>query len=100
MQAVQSQFEQRHATVLGLVVDSPQDNAALAERLGVKFPILSDPDLSTVRAYGVEHVGKDISLPATIVVGKDGRVLWAYVGDRPVDRPVLPDVLAALDAAG
>lgn len=80
-------------------MDAPQTNAALAERVGTEFPLLSDPKLETIRAYGVEHEGKDISRPATIVVAQDGTVLWSYVGDRPSDRPLLPDVLRVLDAA-
>lgn len=79
--------------------DATETNAALAKRLGVTFPILSDADLSTIRAYGVEHVGKDIALPATVVVNADGTVRWIYVGDRPADRPLLPDVLRVLQGA-
>lgn len=59
--------------------------------------MLSDPDLKAIRAYGVEDVGNDISLPATVVVKQDGTVHWVYVGDRPSDRPLLTDVFAVLD---
>jgi len=90
-------FDSRNVSVVGISVDSTSDNAALAEREGVKFPLLSDADLKTIRAYGVEHVGKDISLPATVIVDKGGTVVWVYVGDRQTDRPVLPDVLAVLE---
>lgn len=79
-------------------MDGAEANAALAEKLGVTFPILSDPSLEAIRAYGVEDVGKDISKPATVIVNKDGTVRWVYVGDRPADRPLLPDVLRVLDA--
>ncbi len=85
--------------MIGIVVDTPDTNAALATRVGAEFSLLSDPKLETIRAYGVEHEGKDISRPATIVVGSDGTVLWSYVGDRPSDRPLLPDVLKVLDVA-
>ncbi len=81
------------------MVDDTQTNAALAARLGVSFPVLSDPALKTIRAYGVEDVGKDIALPATVIVNADGTVRWVYVGDRPADRPLLPDVLRVLDAS-
>jgi len=82
---------------VAIVSDTAQTNAALAKRLGVTFPILSDVELSTIRAYGVEHVGKDIALPATVVVNTDGTVRWVYVGDRPADRPLVPDVLRVLE---
>ena len=83
---------------MGISADGTSDSAALAERKGVRFPLLSDTDLATIRAYGIEHVGKDISLPATIIVDRDGKVAWAYVGDRQTDRPVLPDLLAVLES--
>lgn len=82
---------------MGIVVDGTGVNATLRKRLSLSFPLLSDPDLSTIRAYGVEDVGNDIALPATVVVSQDGRVRWLYVGDRPSDRPVVDDVLAVLD---
>lgn len=97
LQESSAKFAATNTQVVAIVTDSTESNAALAERLGVEFPLLSDADLSTIRAYGVEHVGKDISLPATIVVNADGTVRWAYVGDRPADRPLLPDVLRVLE---
>lgn len=78
------------------MVDGTDTNAALSRKLGLSFPILSDPRLEATRAFGVEDVGKDIALPATVVVGADGNVLWIYVGDRPADRPLIPDVLRVL----
>ena len=78
------------------MVDDTSTNAALTEKLGLSFPILSDPELSATRAFGVEDVGKDIALPATVIVGADGKVRWVYVGDRPADRPLVPDVLRVL----
>lgn len=99
LQESSSKFAATQTSVVAIVSDATETNAALAKRLGVTFPILSDPDLATIRAYGVEHVGKDIALPATVVVGADGKVRWAYVGDRPADRPLLPDVLRVLEGA-
>lgn len=65
--------------------------------MGSAVPLLADPGLDVVRAYGVEDVGAGIALPATVVVNQDGTVRWIYVGDRPIDRPLIPDVLQALD---
>ncbi len=85
---------------MGISVDSVETNTALAARLGLSsVPLAADPDLSAVRAYGLEHVGKDISLPATIVIRTDGTIAWIYVGDNPRDRPSLEAMLAPLDPA-
>lgn len=99
LQETISKFAANNAKVVAIVSDDTETNAALSKRLEVTFPILSDPDLTAIRAYGVEHVGKDISLPATVVVNADGTVRWVYVGDRPTDRPLLPDVLRVLEGA-
>jgi len=34
-------------------VDKPEENKSFAEDLGVNYPILSDPDKTTAKAYGV-----------------------------------------------
>lgn len=34
-------------------VDQPADNEKFAESLGLDYPILSDPDKSVAKAYGV-----------------------------------------------
>ncbi|PRQ08179.1 AhpC/TSA family protein [Enhygromyxa salina] len=84
--------------MVAIVVDDPATNAALIERLNLDFTILSDADLATIRAWGVEHEGKDIALPATLVVDRSGKIAWAYVGDNPRYRPVVDTVLEVLTA--
>jgi peroxiredoxin len=68
----------------------------------VPFPVVLDTDLSACKALGVAYAspipegGFPVDEPATIVVGKDGAVLYAYHGKNPSDRPKIDDVLAAL----
>jgi peroxiredoxin len=57
---------------------------------------LSDPKLEVIRAFGVEHVGKGIALPATFVVAPSGRIVYRYVGASPADRPRPEAVLEVL----
>lgn len=75
-----------------------EDNTRFAESLDLDFPILSDPDCSVAKAYGV--VKGDAKYPArwTFYIGKDGKIL-------DVDRKVSPgtagaDVAAKLGALG
>lgn len=84
--------------MLAITVDDVATNAALTAKLGLSFPILADPELATIRAWGVEHQGEGIALPATLVVDRQGRIAWAYVGDAPGDRPLVEQVEAVLDA--
>lgn len=68
-------------------VDPPADSAALAKRLGIGFPLLSDPDAAVIESYGVKMDGEILSVPATFVVRQDRTIAWAYVGDTVPDRP-------------
>ena len=91
-----AEFAAKGATIVAISVDDAQHSAALAERVDAEFALLSDPDLATIRSYGIEDVGNDISLPASFVIGTDGTIGYAYIGDRPRDRPEIPELLAAL----
>lgn len=88
-----------------LVAVSPQvpaANAATAERLTLPFPLLSDPGNGTAAAWGIAQDldptmrrlflelrrdlpacnGDDswrLPLPATFIIGRDGRITWRFV---------------------
>jgi peroxiredoxin Q/BCP len=67
-------------TVLGLSPDRPEKLAQFRERDGLTFPLLSDPDRSTLEAYGAygekKLYGKTVQgvIRSTFVIGEDGRV--------------------------
>jgi len=54
--------------------DTPETNRAFAESLALGYPVLSDPDKSVARAYGVLGVS---GFPSrwTFYIGRDGRIL-------------------------
>ena len=54
-------------------VDSPETNAKFAESLGLGYPILSDPDKSTAKAFGVLNPA-GMSSRVTFYIDKDGIV--------------------------
>ena len=74
-----------------------------AESYGLTFSLLADPTLETIAAYGVRHedggISGDVARPATLVVDRDGRVVYRELTDdwrvRPRPREIL-DVLPAL----
>jgi glutaredoxin-dependent peroxiredoxin len=92
-------YEDLGAQVLGISVDSPYANARFAAELGTPFPILSDFNRVASRAYGVlrETFGQleGVSERAAFVIGGDGRVTFAWVGE-PGDLPPLDEIKAAL----
>lgn len=65
--------------------------------MGLKdVQILADVSREAMVAYGVADDRKEIALPATFVVGKDGKVKYTYVRRKPPDRPDPDAVIAAI----
>lgn len=84
---------------MAISVDPPERSAALARRLGVGFPLLSDVDLKVTRAYGVEDVENGIAWPAIFIVGRGGEIEWRSLAETYTVRPVSAVVLEALERA-
>jgi thioredoxin-dependent peroxiredoxin len=53
-------------------VDEPGDNKKFAESLSCDYPILSDPDKSVAKAYGVVHEGRAMPERWTFYIDKEG----------------------------
>jgi peroxiredoxin len=63
--------------LLGVNVDDdPRQAAALAARLGLRFPVLLDADKSVSKLYDLQ------SMPATVLIDRDGRVRYLHRGYR------------------
>lgn len=96
------ELRERGAAVAGVVVDPVETNAELAGDAGIEFPILSDPDMRLIDAYGLRHKaahdGMDIALSASILVDGDAVVRWASVSENVRIRPTPDEVLAKIDA--
>lgn len=82
-------------TPIAISVDPVGDSQDLAGRLGLTFPLASDPDLKVASAYGVAMRGRDIAVPATFVIEADQTISYRYVGENMADRPRLDRVLNA-----
>jgi peroxiredoxin len=63
--------------LLGVNVDEdPKQAAGVASRLGVRFPVLFDADKLVSRLYDLQ------SMPATVLIDRDGRVRYLHRGYR------------------
>lgn len=66
--------------VVGVSKDTPAALARWKEKLGLPFPLLSDPDAAVMKAYGVwkekSMYGKKVmgTERTTVVIGPDGTV--------------------------
>ncbi len=85
------QFRNADIALAMVSVDSPRRVRQLVEQTQPSFPVLSDVDADATVAYDVFENG--IALPSTFVIDRDGIVRWAYIGQRPSDRPTPDEML-------
>ncbi|TML42772.1 MAG: peroxiredoxin [Actinobacteria bacterium] len=70
-----SEFAAAGARRVGISADAVDRQATFADRHGLDFPLLSDPDRAVARSYGVKRPGPLFSKRTTFVIGQDGRIL-------------------------
>lgn len=91
------------AEVVAVVVDSPERNAAMAQRWGIPFPIVSDPGgeryLKALNLWNAQERG-GIATPALIVIDRDGNEALRHVSRDFADRVHDEDVFQALERKG
>ncbi len=62
-----------------------ESHTAYAERLGLTFPLLSDPGLTISRAYGaLRPDGREISR-SVVLVDRDGSIRYSHPGAPGAD---------------
>jgi peroxiredoxin Q/BCP len=59
---------------------SVKSHAAYAERLGLPFPLLTDPGLTISRAYGTLKPDGSGIARSVCLIDRDGRVLYGQAG--------------------
>ena len=73
----------------------------MREQSGLTFPLLMDPDLATIKAYGILNIesGK-IPHSTAVIVDKSGSVTYVRVDEQFIVRPsTVEELLPALAAA-
>lgn len=100
--------EEQEATtqILALSVDPPDDLQRMVDRISADdnlapgFPFLTDPRHEVIDRYGLfndaDPRGRQIALPATFIIGREGVVRWRFVEVDYRIRPSNEDVLRAL----
>ncbi len=94
-------YTRRGATIAAIVIDTPEQNAAMVEKLALPFPILSDPDGErAIKPLGVWDEEGKMATPAIIVLAPDGHEVYRYAGVDFMDRPNDDEILEALSSLG
>lgn len=84
---------------MAISADPPEDSAALIKDKGISIPLLSDPGLKTISAYGVAMEGRDIAVPSVFIITKSKKIHWKYIGEDMADRPDEQKLLDVAKAA-
>jgi peroxiredoxin len=89
------------AAAFAVSIDRPTDARRLRQELLLTLPILSDPDMTMIRAYGMKGEGMQMGDMGYVIIDKAGRIR-----DRRIERnfgdnlaPVL-STLKGLQAGG
>jgi peroxiredoxin len=100
LQSHQPDFAARAIHVVAISVDSVDKSRDLAKELHLTFPLLSDPDMTAIRAYGVADESNGIAWPSEFLIDRGGRIRWRATAQAVSTRPSVSDVLRAFDASG
>jgi len=84
-QETSGQFNSNNTVILGMSVDSTWANAAFADKLGVKFNILSDASRDISRSYGVFDEKGLVARRTTFVIDMNGVVQKEFMAAEALD---------------
>lgn len=100
-----SDFAAAGAKIAAVSVDSVELNRGVVEKVGLSFPVLSDPERVATDAFGLRHAGgnplaqspaeADVARPAVYVI-ESGTIRWRDLTDSYRVRVDPDDVLDAL----
>lgn len=96
MEALHQAFKDESFTILAINQwETPDHVFAYMGQLDVfpNFPILFDKDSSVSQAFGVE------GLPTTVLVDKQGRIVYQAIGGRDFNHPEVKAIVGELLAA-
>src|SRR5260221_5923871 len=81
-QETSGQFNANNTVILGMSVDSTLANAAFADKLGVKFNILSDANREISKSYGVWNEQGLVANRTTFVIDTKGVVQKEFISQE------------------
>jgi peroxiredoxin len=91
------------AQVIGISVNDPFSNKEFAEKNRLPFPILSDYNRETIRAYGIESPdfaglkGYSVAKRSIFIIDRQGIVRYEWVSEDPAAEPNYKELQKALE---
>ena len=88
-QSLYGQLQAACAVLLGISRDTPGKQKKFADKFGLEYPLLADPELTIAKQFDVVKEGSMYGKPvikverSTFVFGKDGRLEAEFRGVKP-----------------
>lgn len=103
LQTAHKDIEATGIRLIAVSYDAPAKGAAAAQKLGLTYPLLADPDSKVITAYGIlnhEAMGKGagIAHPVAFVLDREGVIRAKLMRDNYRDRPESAELIAAAKA--
>ena len=100
LQADLKNLEMSGLRVVGISYDAPATSAAAAAKLGLTFPLLSDPGSKIIDAYGIRNAeakgkAEGVPHPVVFIVDRAGVIRAKLMRDGYRDRPESAEIIAA-----
>ena len=106
LEELRAEFDQRGVEVITVSTDLPEEIAAERHLHGLQARMLSDRQLAVTDAFGLRNMaihsgppGDDpeaLPVPATLLVDREGKVLWLDISEDYQRRSDPSVVLAAM----
>jgi peroxiredoxin len=96
---IQDRLAKKGVGLAAISVDTREESAEFAAKLGARYPLLADEGLRVALSFGVAMEGRDIAVPAVFVVLPGGRIFFRQVGESLADRPSNAQILDLVDRA-
>ena len=96
-------FDEEYETVVVAIKPEPKPIVfSFKDRVTYRLSrFLADPGSSVHEAYGIvkpyRFHNRDMYLPATLIIDKQGVLRWLYIGKRNSDRPSLDSIVEQLE---
>ncbi len=85
------------AEVLAVSTDDLSNAQWVVDNVGLTFPILYDPEVTTVADYGVYNLlGDALATTSTFIIDKEGVIRWFHAGEAIDDQVPASTVLEQL----
>ena len=98
MQSIRKKLGPLNIEVIAISADSPEELKAHLLKKNLGFPVLADPDLIVIDAFGLRHpkgnpFGGDISRPALVLIDENGKTAFRILTDNWRVRPTPEQIL-------